>query len=164
MHSWSGYSDLHPQLPHPMHTLGILSLEVSQPVGRGPSRPSCLLQSLQGWWALSHTGAPPSPGAASVALLPSPLALPWPFSPASFLSSDFSSPNLGNRLLVTQIPDSPSAPRFSLLGGWCLSFCKQVLRDGLDWTRLEFQFSLLANTPVPRPPNPQKCSAAASCQ
>lgn len=160
MHSWSSYSDLHPQLPHPIHTLGILSLAVSQPVGRGPSRPCCLQQSLQGWWALSHTGAPPSPGAASVTLLPSPLALPWPVSPASFLSSDFSSPNLGNQLLATQIPDSPrSAPHFSLLGGWCLSFCKQVLRDGI-----EFQFSLLANTPVPHPPTPQKCSAVASCQ
>ena len=95
MHSWSGYSDLCPLLPDPMHTLGIFLSQAGTQAACG-WRSSQTCPTLVPHWA------------ALVCPPPSPLTLPRSVSSlASFLSSNFSSQNLDNPFFVTRISDSP---------------------------------------------------------
>ena len=120
MHSWSGYSDLCPPLPDPMHPLGILPVT-------GRHAGSLWVEVLQD---LSHPGPTLScPG--------SPCSLSFDSAKVSFFPGQlpifklFQS-KLGQSVLRHLNPRfSRNFRYFSLMGSWSLHFHKQVLKEGI---------------------------------
>ena len=120
MHSWSGYSDLCPLLPDPMHTLGILPVT-------GRHTGSLWVKVLPD---LSHPGTTLScPG------LPS--SLSFDSAKVSFFPSQLPifklfQPKLGQSILChPNLRFSRNFRYFSLMVSWSLHFHKQVLKEGI---------------------------------